>query len=139
MGNVFSGVGLDHWLGGVIATGFDTLAGAPIVFVLGLAIVCFALNLVLRLLVLAPLVVVAAAPVAASLGIDPWVVAIVAITASNGFLLPHQSNIYLAFYNGTNGRLFSHARARPLAVLYAALVLIGLTASAPLWQAMGLL
>jgi DASS family divalent anion:Na+ symporter len=139
MSSVFSAVGLDQWLQRVMAGSLAGFANTPALFVAALTLFCFGLNLVLRLPVAAPLVIVALAPVAASMGISPWVVAIVALTACNGFLLPHQSNMYLALYNGTGGRLFTHAQTRPLAVLYAVLVLAGLLACTPIWHAMGLL
>jgi hypothetical protein len=138
MAGVFSTVGLDHWLESVVAGSLGSLASAPTASVLALAVVCFGINLVLRLRVAAPLVIVALAPIAPSLGISPWVAAIVALTACNGFLLPHQSNTYLALYHETGGRLFNHAQARPLAVLYMVLILVGLCVCMPIWHAMGL-
>jgi di/tricarboxylate transporter len=139
MSSIFSAVGLDQWLARVLAGGLAGFANTPALFVVALTLFCFGLNLLLRVPVAAPLVIVALAPLAAGMGISPWVVAMVALTACNGFLLPHQSNMYLALYNGTGGRLFTHAQARPLAVLYALLVLAGLVACTPIWHAMGLL
>ena len=55
-----------------------------------------ALSLVLRWQATVPLIVIALAPVASGVGIDPWIVAIVTLTASNTFFLPYQSTIYLA-------------------------------------------
>jgi divalent anion:Na+ symporter, DASS family len=138
MAGVFSTVGLDHWLESIVAGSLGSLASAPTALVLALAVVCFGINLVLRLPVAAPLVIVALAPIAPSVGISPWVAAIVALTACNGFLLPHQSNTYLALYHETGGRLFNHAQARPLAVLYMVLILVGLCVCMPIWHAMGL-
>jgi CRP-like cAMP-binding protein/di/tricarboxylate transporter len=139
MTGVFSAVGLDQWLERVLAGSLAGFASAPALFVVVLTLFCFAINTVLRLPVAAPLVIVALAPIATGMGSSPWVVAMVALTACNGFLLPHQSNMYLALYNGTGGRLFTHAQTRPLAVLYALLVLAGLVACTPIWHAMGLL
>jgi len=87
----------------------------------------------------APLITVALAPVAAGLGIDPWVVAIVALVGTSGFFLPYQSTIYQAVHQELNGRLFQHAQARPVAVLYGALSLLAIVASVPVWHMMGLL
>ena len=115
------------------------LCAAPILFVLGLAVVCFGVSLLLRWVAAVPLLTIALGQVASGAGIDPWIVVIVALVACNGFLLPYQNTTYLAMYHGTEGRLFSHAQARPLALAYWALVLIGLGASLPLWRLMGLL
>jgi hypothetical protein len=78
-------------------------------------------------------------PVARVAGIDPWVVAMVTLTASNTFFMPYQSTIYMALYDGTGGRLFRHAQMRPLSIAYALLVLVGLAISVPFWHRMGLL
>ena len=75
----------------------------------------------------------------ASAGMDPWVVGLIALMACNGFFLPYQSTTYLALYHGTNGRLFTHRQARPMAFAYGVFTLLALCASVPIWQAMGLL
>jgi hypothetical protein len=72
-------------------------------------------------------------------GIDPWIIGLIALMACNGFFLPYQSTTYLALYHGTNGRLFSHGQARPMAVAYGLVTLVALCASVPIWRAMGLL
>jgi hypothetical protein len=87
----------------------------------------------------APLLTISLAPVAVSSGIDPWIVALVALIACNGFFLPYQSTTYLALYHGTNGRLFTHAQARPMAIAYGVVTLLALCASVPIWRAWGLL
>ena len=136
---VFASSGLDRWLAGLVAGTATDLADTPMLFVAGLTLFCYGLSLVLRWAAAAPLLTLALGPVAGAVGIDPWVVAIVALTACNGFFLPYQSTIYLALYQGTGGRLFSHAQARPVAIAYGLLTLLALCASVPLWRAMGLL
>jgi DASS family divalent anion:Na+ symporter len=139
MSQVFSGVGLDRWLAGLAAGLLGGLTSTPVVFVLALSIACLAVSLVLRWQAAAPLLTIALAPMAEVAGIDPWVIALVAIVACNGFFISYQSTIYLALYHGTSGQLFSHRQARPLAFAYGLLVPLSLAASVPLWQSMGLL
>ena len=62
------------------------------------------------------------------------IIGLIALMACNGFLLPYQSTTYLALYHGTNGRLFSHGQARPMAVAYGVVTLVALCASVPLWR-----
>ncbi len=139
MGEVFASTKLDQWLAGLVAGLLGGLASAPILFVGVLALVCFGLSLVLRWQAAVPLLTITLAPLAGGAGIDPWVVAMVALLACNGFWLPHQSTIYLALYHGTGGRLFSHEQAHPVALAYWLLTLLGLCASVPFWHALGLL
>jgi len=111
----------------------------PLTFVAVLSVLCVGLSLVLRWQAAVPLVIIALAPIARGAGIDPWVVAIVALTACNMFFLPYQSTIYLALYTGTGGRLFSHQQARPVAIANAVLTMAGLILSVPYWHWLGLL
>jgi di/tricarboxylate transporter len=139
MGEVFASTKLDQWLAGLVAGLLGGLASTPVLFVGVLALVCFGLSLVLRWQAAVPLLTITLAPLAGGTGIDPWVVAMVALLACNGFWLPHQSTIYLALYHGTGGRLFSHEQARPVALAYWLLTLLGLCASVPFWHLLGLL
>jgi divalent anion:Na+ symporter, DASS family len=139
MADVVSTTKLDAWIAALASGAVGSLGREPALFVGALAALCMALSLVLRWQAAVPLIVIALAPVASGVGIDPWIVAIVTLTASNTFFLPYQSTIYLALVNGTGSRLFSHAQARPVAIAYAVLTLIGLIASVPIWHVMGLL
>jgi CRP-like cAMP-binding protein len=139
MGDVFAAARLDTWVAGLVVGTVGGLASVPIVFIGVLGVLCIALSVVLRWQANVPLVIIALVPIAQGAGIDPWVVAIVALTAGNMFFLPFQSSIYLALYSGTGAQLFQHAQARPVAVVYAVLTILGLMLSVPLWQAMGLI
>jgi hypothetical protein len=110
---------------------------APVLFSRGPHVASFALSPVIRWRAAAPLSRLAGA--AGGGGIDPWVIALVALMACNGFFLPYQSTTYLALYHGTNGRLFDHRQARPMAIAYGVATLLALCASVPIWQMWGLL
>jgi di/tricarboxylate transporter len=139
MSDVFADTQLDTWLAGIATQLVGGLANTPVVFIGALTLLCFALSLVMRWQAAAPLLTISLAPVGLSAGIDPWVIGMVALMACNGFFLPYQSTTYLALYHGTNGRLFTHRQARPMALAYGAVTLVALCASVPLWRAMGLM
>jgi di/tricarboxylate transporter len=130
---------VDRWLGGLAASALGGVVQSPLLFVGVLTLLCFALNLVLRWQAVAPLVTIALTPVAQGAGISPLVVGIVAVMACNGFFLPYQSTAYLALYHGTEGKLFTHAQARRVALAYGALTLLAVCASVPAWRLLGLL
>jgi di/tricarboxylate transporter len=138
MAQVVSTSKLDTWLAAELVGVVGALSAAPVLFVGGLALLCLALSLVLRWQAAVPLIILALAPVARGAGIDPWVVAIIALTATNTFFLPYQSTIYLALFTGGGSKLFSHAQVRPVAFAYAVLTVAGLVISVPIWHAMGL-
>ena len=78
-------------------------------------------------------------PAVAPLEIEPWVIGMTALMTTNMWFLPYQSTIYQALYYGTDEQAFSHAQARPIALVYGLACLAGLVASVPFWQVMGLL
>jgi di/tricarboxylate transporter/CRP-like cAMP-binding protein len=139
MSDVFADTQLDKWLAGIATLLVGGLASTPVAFVAALTLLCFGLSLVMRWQAAAPLLTISLAPVGLGAGIDPWVIGLIALMACNGFFLPYQSTTYLALYHGTNGRLFTHQQARPMAVAYAVVTLLALCASVPIWRAMGLL
>jgi di/tricarboxylate transporter/CRP-like cAMP-binding protein len=139
MADVFADTQLDKWLAALATQIVGGLVSTPIAFIAALTLLCYALSLVMRWQAAAPLLTISLSPVGLSAGIDPWVIALVALTACNGFFLPYQSTTYLALHSGTNGRLFSHRQARPMAIAYAVATLLALCASVPWWRAIGLL
>ena len=139
LSDVLAVTGVDRWLAGHVGEMTGDLAGAPVLFVAGVAVLGLLLSLVLRWQAAAPILTIATAPVAGAAGLSPLVVAIVATIACNGFLVPYQSTTYLALYHGTGGRLFDHRLARPAALAYALVSLVALCLSVPVWRWMGLL
>ncbi len=136
---IFTTTGLDRSLTSLIAGALSGFSNSPFVFILCLTVVSFGASFVLRFAAAAPLITVALAPVAATMGIDPWVVAIIALLGTSGFFLPYQSTIYQAVHQELNGTLFEHVQVRPVALMYGAFTLLAIVASVPVWHAMGLL
>ncbi len=139
MSDVFADTQLDQWLARLATQTVGGLTTTPVLFIAALTLLCYGLSLVMRWQAAAPLLTISLAPVASSAGIDPWIVALIALIACNGFFLPYQSTTYLALYHGTNGRLFTHAQARPMAIAYGVITLLALCASVPVWRLWGLL
>jgi type IV secretory pathway TrbD component len=94
---------------------------------------------VLRFAAAAPLLTVSLAPIAATMGIDLWVVAFTALISTSGFFLPFQSTIYQAIHQELEGRLFSHGQVRSVALMYGVLTLVAVCLSVPIWHLLGLL
>ena len=105
---------------------------------IGLALAGFVLSLLIRWQAAAPLLTLVATPAASSAGIDPFLVGLISLVATQAWFFPFQSTVYLALYHGS-GELFSHRDARPLALLWGPLVLLSLVAAVPAWRWMGLL
>ena len=139
LATVFKHTALDRWMADRIAATVGDLTATPVVFVLALALLCFAVSFVVRWQAAAPLITIALAPVASASGVHPFVVGLIALVAGNGFFLPYQSTSYLALCAGTGGKVFAHRQALPAAFAYAAWTLAAVALSVPVWRWMGLL
>jgi divalent anion:Na+ symporter, DASS family len=139
LATVFGRTGLDRWMADQIAATAGGLLKVPSMFLVVLAILCFAISFVVRWQAAAPLITIALAPVASASGVHPFIVGLIAVIACNGFFLPYQSTTYLALYAGTAGKLFTHRQAIPAGLAYGAWIIIAVVLSVPVWRFMGLL
>jgi DASS family divalent anion:Na+ symporter len=86
-----------------------------------------------------PLLTATLTPLAPTLGLDPWIVAFVVLSAANLWSVPYQFASYLAFWSASGGGLFAHPQVRVFSVAYVLLSLCGLLVSIPVWRLLGLL
>jgi CRP-like cAMP-binding protein/di/tricarboxylate transporter len=136
---VFESTGVNAWLAEVLEGPLRPLATRPVLFLTVLTLLCVAVSFLLRMPTAAPIMTVAFGPVAMAAGIDPWVVALLALVACSNFIFAYQSNPYQALQHGICGHFFTDAQTRPLAIVYVILTCVALWASVPLWHMMGLL
>jgi hypothetical protein len=78
-------------------------------------------------------------PIAGHLGLSPMVLAMTLLVSANQWLYPQQNFVYLSLHSATEQRAFRHAQARPAAIAYALLTLVGIALSVPCWYRLGLL
>jgi hypothetical protein len=57
----------------------------------------------------------------------------------NLWVYPQQNMLYQTAFLASGERGFTHAQARPLALLYPVVVLVTIAASVPYWRLIGLL
>ena len=134
---VFQTLRVDAWLASRLAGPIGALASSSLLFCVALTLVGFALSFVIRWQAAAPLLTLVALPVAGAAHVNPFLIALICLVATQVWFLPYQSTVYLAFYHGS-GELFSHRHARPFAWLWGPLVLIAVVAAWPVWRVMGL-
>ena len=78
-------------------------------------------------------------PVASAIGVEPWVVIITLLAGPSLWFLPGQAPAYLVAQAATEGRLYSLAQSRAVALGYAIVTLLALILSVPYWHLLGLL
>lgn len=143
MGMVFSladltrRVGIDVWFARVLQDALGALTH-PAIAVTAAVLITIGVRFFLPWQTAVPLLTVALVPFAQQAGLNPWIIALVALKAGNIFILPYQNSYYLTLYYGTEERAFTHAQARPLAWLYVGILLAAFLLTLPYWRALGL-
>ncbi len=139
LGEIFSYLELDGWLGQNLQ-GLATFSGGnSTVFVAAVALISAGLAIALRPGPISILLGLALYPTATSIGVNPWVVAMTILLSSNLWLYPQQNLGYLTAYYGAGERGFSHAQARPVAFVHAGSNFVAILASIPYWRWLGLM
>jgi DASS family divalent anion:Na+ symporter len=138
-GDIFAQVHLDQWLAGALSSVPDLAHGSQALFILLVAVLTMVLTVALRSGPVSILVALALFGPAAALGVDPWVVAMTVLLSMNLWVYPQQNMLYQTAFLASGERAFTHAQARPLALLYPAIVLLSIVASIPYWRLIGLI
>lgn len=140
LGSVFSEAGLNDWVMNTCGPAFQVMAGNPYVLVLGIGVI----TVILRFLIVSEvaylnLLMAFLVPMAASVGVNPWVLGFSAYALVIAWFAKYQSPIYLAAFYAVDGKMAKHSELAKYCGVYLATCLVGLAVSVPYWQAMGLL
>ena len=140
LGSVFAEAGLNDWVMQTCGPAFQALAGNPYLLVLGIGVI----TVVLRFLIVSEvaylnLIMAFLVPMAASVGVNPWVLGFSAYALVIAWFAKYQSPIYLAAFYAVDGKMAKHSELAKYCGVYLATCLVGLAVSVPYWQWMGLL
>ena len=140
LGSVFAEAGLNDWVMQTCGPAFQALAGNPYLLVLGIGVI----TVVLRFLIVSEvaylnLLMAFLVPMAASVGVNPWVLGFSAYALVIAWFAKYQSPIYLAAFYAVDGKMAKHSELAKYCGVYLVTCLVGLAVSVPYWQWMGLL
>ena len=140
LGSVFAEAGLNDWVMQTCGPAFQALAGNPYLLVLGIGVI----TVVLRFLIVSEvaylnLLMAFLVPMAASVGVNPWVLGFSAYALVIAWFAKYQSPIYLAAFYAVDGKMAKHSELAKYCGVYLATCLAGLAVCVPYWQWMGLL
>ena len=140
LGSVFAEAGLNDWVMLTCGPAFQALAGNPYLLVLGIGVI----TVVLRFLIVSEvaylnLLMAFLVPMAASVGVNPWVLGFSAYALVIAWFAKYQSPIYLAAFYAVDGKMAKHSELAKYCGVYLATCLAGLVVCVPYWQWMGLL
>lgn len=116
----------------------DWAHGSPARALTSLFLVTAAVRFLLSEWVAVPMLTITLLSSAPGLGLHPWVIAFVVLLGANLWTVPYQFASYLAFWSGSEGRLFGHDQVRGFSIVYMILSLCGLLLSIPAWRLLGL-
>jgi CRP-like cAMP-binding protein/di/tricarboxylate transporter len=139
LGRLAASLGLDAQAGALIQRFLGESRPGPLGLVLGVALVSFAVRLILEQDLTVLLVSLTLVPVATAAGVEPWAVTIALLATSVVWFLPFQTSSYMVARSASEDRLFSHEQARRFALAYAGLTLLGLALAVPYWRLLGIL
>lgn len=140
LAEVFAYLGIDTWIVSMFQPMFGTLASNPYLFVAGIGVI----TVILRFVIVSEMACINIfmafmVPLALSFGINPWVVGVTIYAMVNPWFVLYQNPIYMSAFYATDGQMVNHSAMARYCAVYLGICLVGLLASVPLWQSMGLL
>lgn len=138
LATVFSYTGIDTWVVELVGPIMQHLAFSPFLFVAGIALATVALRFVIASeMAFINIFMAFMAPMAISLGINPWVVGFAVYAMVNPWFLMYQNPIYMAAFYSVDGRMVNHGPMAAYCAIYLTICLLGLMLSIPYWMATG--
>lgn len=138
LATVFSYTGIDAWVVNLVGPVMQRLAFSPFAFIAGVALATVVLRFVIASeMAFINIFMAFMAPMAVSLGINPWVVGFAVYAMVNPWFLMYQNPIYMAAFYSVDGRMVNHGPMAAYCGAYLAICLFGLMASVPYWLMTG--
>lgn len=137
-GGVLQRVGLDRWIASVLAPVAGAIS-APVALVAAIALVVFAVRILVPRIPATLLLALVFVPAAPQLGLSPWVAGFVVLMAANTWLHPSQSDFLALIRGPKHDELFSEQDGIRMGVAITVVMLVALVVSVPYWQAIGVL
>jgi DASS family divalent anion:Na+ symporter len=136
---VAASLGLDQLAAQLIGGFIQQVHATPVMFIIGVAVMTTLVRQVLGETQTILMLGLALIPVAPTLGVNPWIVVVVIISASHTWVVPTQDQAYLAAFAATEGRLYSSDQARAVGGWFILVTLIGVGVATLYWRLLGLL
>lgn len=139
LASVFPVLGVDKWIGALVGPMMKPLIANMYLFVIIVPLALFALRFVLVSQTASLMIfVVLFTPLAQAAGMNPIVPAFIVLCSVNLWNVIYQNTTFLAGFYAANG-MVRHSQTIKMSVAYAAINIIALLASVPVWQMMGLI
>lgn len=139
MGNVFGAVGLNQWISGILTQVMGGLTN-PYLFVTVLCLVTFVVRILLAQPTSNIILTTLFWPLAAELGMDPWIAGIIVYHAGVVMYPPYVHPNLLVGYGAAGGEEYIDiTKAFKADIAYMVICLLGLLVCVPFWQMLGMI
>ena len=129
---------IDRWLVGLFAPLVVPFSATPALAFIVIALITYAVRLVFTSFLTVVTLAIALLPLAAELQINPWIMIMIVLIASEMWFFPFQVDWHSLAYATTDGKGFSYQDMKRIHLFYAAAYLIALVAAIPYWRYLGL-
>lgn len=130
---------IDQWLVDVISPLILPFMDSPAWFFVVIALMTYALKLVFTSFLAVVTLCVALLPLSIDVGMNPWIIAMIILIASEVWFFPYQVDWHMLAYSTTDGKGFSYPLMCRINIFYALAYLIALVAAIPYWRYLGLM
>ncbi|WP_409341757.1 SLC13 family permease [Paenibacillus sp. MBLB4367] len=132
-------LGVVEALSGTLAEYMAPFMGSPYTFLLAVIVISFLVTLVIRDDPAVIVLVMSLLPLAAQIGIHPWVLVFVVLLSTDPFFFPYQSPTYLTAYYSSEEKAFTHKQGMRMALCYAGVVAALVAVCIPYWKLIDLI
>lgn len=137
---VFVHTGIDAWIVGLCEPLFEALVSNPYALVLGIGAMTVALRFVIvSETAFVNIFMAFMVPLALQFGVNTWIVGFSVYAMVNPWFAAYQNAVYIAALGSVDSQMTSHPDLAKYCLIYVLICALGLVASVPYWQWMGLL
>lgn len=130
---------IDEWLVGFISPVVLPFVDTPAISFLIIALITYALKLLFTSFLTVVTLCVALLPLSIDMGISPWVMSMIILTASEVWFFRFQVDWHTLSYSTTEGKGFTYPLMSRINPFYALAYLLALVAAIPYWRYLGLM
>lgn len=130
---------IDQWLVELMSPMIDPFLQYPALFFVVIAILTYLLKLFFTSFLTVVTLCVALLPLAADIGMSPWIVAMIILMASEVWFFPFQVDWHTLAYSTSEKKGFSYPLMCRVNPFYAVAYILALVAAIPYWRYLGLM
>ena len=130
---------IDTWLVGLLSPFIVPFVDRPAICFVIIVVITYVVKLVFTSFLTVVTLTVALLPLSSTIGVSPWVMAMIILMASEVWFFPFQVDWHTLAYSTTEGKGFNYKFMSRINLVYAFAYILGLMAAIPYWRYLGLM